>query len=70
MHKALSRSVRKNATVLGEIGTLAWTRRTNGRLSRSERLRYVAAAAIPRCRIAAAMGAGFGLALRLGPWQD
>jgi hypothetical protein len=29
--------------VLGEIGTLAWTRRTNGLLSRSERARYVAA---------------------------
>jgi len=26
--------------------------------------------AIPRCRIAAAMGAGFGLAVKLGPWQD
>jgi hypothetical protein len=29
--------------VLGEIGTLEWTRRTNGLLSRSERLRYIAA---------------------------
>jgi hypothetical protein len=28
--------------VLGEIGTLAWTRRTNGLLSRPERIRYVA----------------------------
>ena len=30
--------------MLGEIGTLAWTRRTNGLLSRSERIRYIAAA--------------------------
>jgi hypothetical protein len=30
--------------VLGEIGTLAWTRRTNGLLRRSERARYIAAA--------------------------
>jgi hypothetical protein len=30
--------------VLGEIGTLAWTRRTNGLLSRPERARYIAAA--------------------------
>jgi hypothetical protein len=29
--------------VLGEIGTLAWTRRTNGLLSRPERARYIAA---------------------------
>jgi hypothetical protein len=28
------------------------------------------ARAIPRCRTAAALGAGFGLALKLGPWQD
>ena len=28
--------------MLGEIGTLAWTRRTNGLLSRRERIRYVA----------------------------
>jgi hypothetical protein len=28
------------------------------------------ARAIPGCRIAAAMRAGFGLALRTGPWQD
>jgi hypothetical protein len=25
---------------------------------------------VPRCRTAAALGAGFGLALKLGPWQD
>jgi len=30
---------------LGEIGTLSWTRRTNGILTRRERLRYVARAA-------------------------
>ena len=30
--------------MLGEIGTLAWTRRTNGLLSRPERIRYIAAA--------------------------
>lgn len=29
--------------MLGEIGTLAWTRRTNGLLSRPERARYIAA---------------------------
>jgi hypothetical protein len=29
--------------VLGEIGTLAWTRRTNGLLGRPERIRYTAA---------------------------
>lgn len=29
--------------MLGDIGTLAWTRRTNGLLSRPERIRYVAA---------------------------
>ena len=29
--------------MLGEVGTLAWTRRTNGLLSRSERARYIAA---------------------------
>jgi hypothetical protein len=56
--------------VLGEIGTLAWTRRTNGLLSRPERLLTQQARAIPRCRTAAALGAGFGLALKLGPWQD
>jgi hypothetical protein len=28
------------------------------------------ARAIPRCRIAAAFGAGFGLAVRTGPWRD
>jgi len=29
--------------MLGEIGTLTWTRRTNGKLTRGERARYIAA---------------------------
>jgi hypothetical protein len=47
--------------VLGEIGSLAWTRRTNGLLTRSERRRYVAAALREQMRSAAPM-----LAYRLG----
>jgi hypothetical protein len=47
--------------VPGEIGTLAWTRRTNGLLSRPERLRYVAAAVREQARAAAPL-----LAFRLG----
>jgi hypothetical protein len=47
--------------VLGEIGTLDWTRRTNGLLSRPERLRYVAAAVREQARVAAPL-----LAFRLG----
>jgi hypothetical protein len=47
--------------VLGEIGTLAWTRRTNGLLTRPERLRYVAAAVREQARSAAPL-----LAFRLG----
>jgi hypothetical protein len=47
--------------VLGEIGTLAWTRRTNGLLSRTERLRYVAQAARAQAGAAAPL-----LAFRLG----
>ena len=47
--------------MLGEIGTLAWTRRTNGLLSRPERLRYVAAAVREQARAAAPL-----LAFRLG----
>jgi hypothetical protein len=47
--------------VLADIGTLAWTRRTNGRLSRPERLRYVAAAVREQARSAAPL-----LAFRLG----
>jgi hypothetical protein len=53
--------VRKNATVLGEIGTLAWTRRTNGLLRRSERIRYMTAAALVQARSMAPL-----LAYRLG----
>lgn len=47
--------------MLGEIGTLAWTRRTNGLLSRPERLRYLAAAMREQARSAAPL-----LAFRLG----
>jgi hypothetical protein len=47
--------------MLGEIGTLEWTRRTNGRLSRPEQLRYVAAALREQARSAAPL-----LAFRLG----
>jgi neutral ceramidase len=35
---------RLRQSVLGEIGTLDWTRRGNGRLTRAERARYIAAA--------------------------
>jgi hypothetical protein len=51
--------------VLGEIGTLAWTRRTNGLLSRSERVRYMAAAVREQARVAAPL-----LAFRLGRGAD
>jgi hypothetical protein len=47
--------------VLGEIGTLAWTRRTNGLLSRPERLRFVSAVVREQARSAAPL-----LAFRLG----
>ncbi len=47
--------------MLGEIGTLEWTRRTNGRLSRPEQLRYVAAALLEQTRSAAPL-----IAFRLG----
>jgi hypothetical protein len=47
--------------VLGEIGTLAWTRRTNGLLTRAERRRYIAAALREQMRSAAPL-----LAYRLG----
>jgi hypothetical protein len=47
--------------LLGEIGTLAWTRRTNGLLSRPERARYIAAAMAAQARAAAPL-----LAFRLG----
>jgi hypothetical protein len=51
--------------VLGEIGTLAWTRRTNGLLSRPERARYVAAAVREQARVAAPL-----IAFRLGRGAD
>ena len=47
--------------MLGEIGTLAWTRRTNGLLNRPERVRYIGAAVREQARAAAAL-----LAFRLG----
>lgn len=47
--------------MLGEIGTLSWTRRTNGLLSRAERMRYVAAVVAEQARVAAPL-----LAFRLG----
>ena len=47
--------------MLGEIGTLAWTRRTNGLLTRPERARYVAAAVAAQARAAAPL-----IAFRLG----
>ena len=47
--------------MLGDIGTLAWTRHTNGLLTRAERARYVAAAAREQARVAAPL-----LAFRLG----
>jgi len=39
--------------LLGEIGTLAWTRRTNGLLSRPEQVRYIAAALREQAQAAA-----------------
>ena len=47
--------------MLGEVGTLAWTRRTNGLLSRPERARYIAAVVREQARSAPLM-----LAHRLG----
>ncbi len=47
--------------MLGEIGTLAWTRRTNGLLSRPERARYITAAVREQARAAGPL-----LAFRLG----
>jgi hypothetical protein len=43
--------------VLADIGTLAWTRRTNGLLSRPERIRYVAATVAETARHAHALTA-------------
>jgi hypothetical protein len=47
--------------MLGEIGTLEWTRRTNGLLSRPERARYLAAVVREQVRVAPRL-----LAFRLG----
>jgi hypothetical protein len=71
-----------DGVLLDAVGLGAWKLRRDAieRVrSRHPRLRFSQegrrllsdqARAIPRCRIAAAVGAGFGLALRLGPWQD
>lgn len=71
-----------DAVLLDAVGLHAWKlkREAIDRVrARHPRLRFTQesvpilgaqARAIPRCRTAAAMGSGFGLALRLGPWQD
>ena len=71
-----------DGVLLDAVGLRAWELRRDAieRVrSRHPRLRFSQeggrllaeqARAIPRCRTAAALGAGFGLALRLGPWQD
>ena len=71
-----------DGVLLDAVGLRAWQIRKDAieRVrSRHPRLRFSQeggrllgeqARAIPGCRIAAAIGAGFGLALRLGPWQD
>jgi hypothetical protein len=40
------------APMLGEIGSLDWTRRTNGILGRGERARYMAATVLTQARVA------------------
>lgn len=71
-----------DGVLLDAVGLRAWeiqkqgierVRSSHPRLGFSQeggRLLGAQGRAIPRCRIAAAMGAGFGLALKLGPWQD
>jgi hypothetical protein len=71
-----------DGVLLDAVGLRAWEIRKDGieRVrARHPRLRFSQDAggllsrqgrAIPHCRIAAAMGAGFGLALKLGPWRD
>jgi hypothetical protein len=71
-----------DGVLLDAVGLRAWNLRREAielvrarhpRLRFSQEGRRLLAAqakAVPGCRIAAAMGAGFGLALRLGPWQD
>jgi hypothetical protein len=71
-----------DGVLLDAVGLRAWhvrkdalerVRARHPRLRFSQeggRLLSQQARAIPRCRTAAALGAGFGLALKLGPWQD
>jgi len=71
-----------DGVLLDAVGLRAWELRAEAIelvRSRHPRLRFTQegarllkqqARAIPGCRIAAAFEAGFGLALRLGPWQD
>jgi hypothetical protein len=71
-----------DGVLLDLAGARAWELRretVENVRSRHPRLRFsqegrrllgAEARAIPRCRAAAAFGAGFGLAVRLGPWRD
>jgi hypothetical protein len=71
-----------DGVLLDAVGLRAWEIRKDAieRVrTRHPRLRFsqeggrllgAQARAIPGCRIAAAFNAGFGLALKLGPWQD
>lgn len=71
-----------DGVLLDAVGLRAWELRRDAidRVrARHPRLRFSQeggrllgrqARAIPRCRAAAPFGAGFGLALKLGPWQD
>ena len=71
-----------DGVLLDAVGLYAWELRKDAieRVrARHPRLRFSQegarllgqqARAIPACRTAAALGAGFGLALKLGPWQD
>lgn len=71
-----------DGVLLDAVGLRAWELRREAieRVrARHPRLRFsqeggrvlgAQARAVPRCRTAAVMGAGFGVALKLGPWQD
>jgi hypothetical protein len=71
-----------DGVLLDAVGLRAWALRKESLelvRARHPRLRFsqdggkllsAQARAIPGCRIAAALRAGFGLALRTGPWQD
>jgi hypothetical protein len=71
-----------DGVLLDAVGLRAWdieadaierVRAAHPRLRFSQEARSLLAAqgkAIPKCRIAAAFNAGFGLAVRIGPWQD